>query len=208
MQLAKEQAESASSSQASATNVPWDKPFVRVLNTVKNKSPLRRPHMGRVVGAGQGRKHVYYGLAENKEARQERKSRETENLREELADLKESMPRLVDDTVANRVNELLPSVMQSISAYFAGGQKGPLPMISLGGSNSHNVAPPAGSARPPPAGSAPRENAPVILVTPAASNAGGREDSPAVPPSSPSVTCTPAPGPSTLAELDALTVIN
>ena len=120
-----------------------------------------------------------------------------------LDTLEASIPHRVGDTVVNKVNELMPTVMQSLAAYFAGGQQGPVPMISLGGSNSHNMAPRDESA--------PRENAPAVnnFVTPAVSNPRAREDSPLVAAaSSPSVTCTPIPGPSTLAELDALTVIN
>jgi hypothetical protein len=138
----------------------------------------------------------------NKEVREERKRRETQDLREELEDLKAEMPQLIDDAVGKRVNELMPTVLQSLTAWFAGGQQGPVPMISLGASNSHNVAP--------------AQNAPLILETPAANpapaanNAGAREDSPALimPASSPSVSCMPTRGPSTFAELDAITIIN
>jgi hypothetical protein len=68
-------------------------------------------------------------------------------------------------------------------------------VINLDGSNSYNVA-------------LWDERAHVILVTPSASNADAREESLVVVASGPSITCTPTTGPSTLAELDALTVIN
>ena len=182
------------------------------MNRVKNVDPLKRPHMGRVTGAGHGRKHANHGLAEpstkesRQEAREERKrqqNRDTEVLRNKLDTLEASIPQRVDDAVAKRVNELMPTVIESLAAYFAGDQQGPVPVISLGGSNSHNMAPREESA--------PRENAPVVtnFVTPAVSNPRAREDSPLVAvASSPSVTCMPIPGPSTLAELDALTVMN
>ena len=108
----------------------------------------------------------------------------------------------VDDQLAARVNELMPCMAETLKNYFAMGGQGPLPLISLAGSNSNNLV----VARDP--------NAPDVFVTPPASNAGAREDSPAMAPaSSPSITITPAPaaaaaGPSTFAELDALTVIN
>jgi len=176
--------------------------------------------MGRVIGAGTGRKHANYGLAypSTKESRQARKSRDKEEavvLRQQLADLQASIPQRVDaaveeklgQAVANKVNALMPTVVQSVVDYFASGGKGPAPMISLGGSNSYNVAPRDEGAQDE---GSPREDARLILVTPAANNAGAREDSLAMGvASSPSVTCTtPSPGPSTLAELDALTVIN
>jgi hypothetical protein len=100
--------------------------------------------------------------------------------------------------VATRVNEIIPDLVLSMKNYFAGGQKGPMPVISLGASNSDN-RPPTRHAQCTP-----------NLVTPPAGNVGAREDSPDLggPSTSPSVTCTPGLGPSTRAELDALTVIN
>ncbi|KAK1610161.1 hypothetical protein QYE76_033834 [Lolium multiflorum] len=70
-----------------------------------------------------------------------------------------------------------------------------MPNISLGASNSDN-RPPTRHAQCTP-----------NLVTPPAGNVGAREDSPDLggPSTSPSVTCTPGLGPSTRAELDALT---
>ena len=122
-------------------------------------------------------------------------SQETQELRSKLQIwLEARIDEKVDERVAHRVNELMPTVMSSVLQYLINGATGPLPMISLGASNSHTRAPP-------------NQNAPVLLVTPPARNVGAREDSPSQPASSPSVTHTPAPGPSTLAEHDALRVI-
>ena len=96
--------------------------------------------------------------------------------------------------MAHKLNELMPTVMESVIGYLVNGAKGPLPMIIVGASNLHNRVPQ-------------NQNAPVMLVTPPSGNGGAREETPSLPGSSPSVTHTPAPGPSTLAELDALTVI-
>ena len=74
-----------------------------------------------MVGAGLGRKHAHY-YPEAKEAREERKRRETQDLREELANLKADMPALIDDAVAKKVNELMPTVCQSLTAWIAGDQ--------------------------------------------------------------------------------------
>jgi hypothetical protein len=120
--------------------------------------------------------------------------------------MKVNMPGLIQDEVAKMVNAILPTMVQSIMNWIDGGRQGPFNMISLGASNSNNVAPDQNApimenpAANPNSG---REDAP------AANNAHGREDSSAVtvPCSSPSISCTPIRGPSTLAELDAITVI-
>ena len=121
-------------------------------------------------------------------------NQENEDLKARVADLEARM----DDKMAARFNEIVPSMAQSLAVYFANGGTGPLPTFSFGASNSNNLAPKQATA-------------PVVLVTPAAYNGGAREESPAASNggarSSPSISCTPALGPSTLAELDALTVI-
>lgn len=200
-------AESAgSSSQTSTGKVPWDNPYVRGINIAKEQPPLKRPHLGRVTGAGAGHKHSAYGLAEpsTKESRQAKKSQdtsETEALKRKIADLETNMERRVEEKTVAKVNEIMPDLAQRITAYIAGGQMGPLPLLSLGASNSDKEASRAQSE--------PQHDSHAATVTPEGSNtgAGRTEDSPAVAASSPSITCTPA-GPSTLAELDALTVIN
>jgi hypothetical protein len=63
LQLAEKQAKSASSSQTSMAKVPWDNPVIRGMNIVKEQPLLKRPHFGRVIGAGVGHKHTTYGLA-------------------------------------------------------------------------------------------------------------------------------------------------
>ena len=142
-----------------------------------------RPHMSRVVAAGGGHKHRFYGLtakAKN-EGRKDKKANETEALKAELDDIKTNMPMWLDDAVQMKLNKILPSMMDAQLRWLASNRTGPKPVISLGASN---MMPPQD------------ENA--ILETPAADNA--RADSG----SSPSVTCTPAHVPSTRAELDAL----
>ena len=159
MQFAEEPAESGSSSQTSTGKVPWDNPFIRGLNIVKEQAPLKRPNTARVPGAGGGRKHVDYGLdvPTTKESRQAEKDREHAALKENVAFLEATMDQRVeaavesrvqrevaskvDDAVASRVNEIIPAVVQGISGWFASGQTGPLPVISLGGSNSDNRSP-------------------------------------------------------------------
>jgi hypothetical protein len=108
--------------------------------------------------------------------------------------------RVMEKTVA-KVNEIMPDLAKRIAAYILGAQTGPLPLLSLGTSNSDKEAPQSQSE--------PQHDSYTATVTPEGSNTGvGRtEDSPAVAASSPSITCMPA-GSSMLAELNALTVIN
>ncbi|KAK1697981.1 hypothetical protein QYE76_014678 [Lolium multiflorum] len=206
------QCDEGSSSQASTGRVAWDKPLVRALNIVNEHSPTRRPHRGRVAGAGTGYKHGHYGLssADDKNARSERKQREAEEMRESiLAEVQAGLvPQLVPQLKATLVPEVKAEVAASVQAdfnalhaWYEGGKQGPPPkmqVVSFDGSNS--MAPP----------SAGNDN--VIMETPpAAGNVAGARDSPSMPGSSPSVTCTPAAacaGPSTLAELNALTALS
>jgi hypothetical protein len=139
-----------------------------------------------------------------KESRQAKKSQdtsETEALKRKIADLETNLERRVEEKTVVKVNEIMPNLAQRIAAYIVGGQTGPLPLLSLGVSNSDKEASRAQSE--------PQHDSPAATVTPEGSNtcAGRTEDSPAVAASSPSITCMPA-GPSTLAELDALMVIN
>jgi hypothetical protein len=115
--------------------------------------------------------------------------------------LETNIERRVEEKTVAKVNKIMPNLAQRIAAYISGGQTGPLPLLSLGASNLDKEASRAQSE--------PRHDSPAATVTPEGSNIGGgrMEDSPAVAASSPSITCTPT-GPSMLAELDALTVIN
>ncbi|KAK1693399.1 hypothetical protein QYE76_010096 [Lolium multiflorum] len=194
------QCDEGSSSQASTGRVAWDKPLIRALNIVNEHSPTRRPH---VAGAGTGYKHGHYGLssADDKNARSERKQREAEEMRESiLAEVQAGLvPQLVPQLKATLVPEVkvaasVQADFNALHAWYEGGKQGPkMQVVSFDGN----------SMAPPSAG-----NDNVIMETPpAAGNVAGARDSPSMPGSSPSVTCTPAAcaGPSTLAELNALT---
>ena len=159
LQTEEEAAESASSSQTSTAKCPWDEPLVRAINKAKELPLLTRLHVNRVPGVGGGRKHVNHGLAvemtkeEQRAARMEKKtqqsqehSRETQELRSKIHDLEASINEKVEEKVGERVahtvNEIMPTVMESMIQYLVNGGKGPLPLISLGASNSHTRAPP------------------------------------------------------------------
>jgi hypothetical protein len=96
----------------------------------------------------------------------------------------------VNAKLAERMNALWPTMVDTVAGYIAGGRQGPIPTISLHASNSTN-------------GASQAEVVPPMFVTLPAGNAGVRDDSPVVAASSPSVNGTPVPGgPSTLAVLD------
>jgi hypothetical protein len=122
---------------------------------------------------------------ESRQAKKRQDTSETEALKRKIADLETNMERRVEEKTVAKVNEIMPDLTQRIAAYIAGGQMGPLPLLSLGASNSDKEAPRAQSE--------PQHYSPTAIVTPEGSNtgAGRMEDSPTVAASSPSITCTP-----------------
>jgi hypothetical protein len=124
-----------------------------------------------------------------------------EALKRKITDLETNMERRVKEKTIAKFNEIMPNLAKRIAAYIVGGQTGPLPLLSLGASNSNKEVLRAQSE--------PQHDSHAATVTPEGSNtgAGCTEDSSAVAASSPSITCMPA-GPSMLAKLDALMVIN
>lgn len=176
------------------------------MNVVQNRPVTQQPYRGRVVGAGTGHRHSHY-YPETKLSREERKRLEAEQLKEELkSSVKESINMEIQDQVAKQVNAILPTLQASIVSWIDGGRKGPMPMISLGSSHSLNVGP---NVDAPAAAANPAANT-LTMENRAATKGALPEQSPvvSVPRSSPSVSCGHVYGPSTLAELDALTVIN
>jgi len=166
-----------------------------------DKPPTKRPHKGRVVGAGVGHKHSHH-YPEKKEDREERKRQETveiRKLKDSMTTTMESIPEQIKQQVAAQISVALLAQQQTLLAWDMGGRKGPMPLISSIDDSNSGVAPnqeaPATEA---PIADAPAMEAPAARQSPAVS----------VPRSSPSVSCAPALGPTPLAELNALTVIN
>jgi hypothetical protein len=161
----------------------------------KKKPMTRIPRKGHVRGAIMGRKHSSYFL-EDQKIQKERKWLEELDVRDELATTKAGIPGQIQDKVEN-LNAILPSMVQSIASWFEGGRQGSFLLISLGSSNSLNITMLI-------------TNVPV-MENPSATIAHGRiEDLSDITmsTSSPSISYMPACGPSTLAELNAITVIN
>jgi hypothetical protein len=97
-----------------------------------------------------------------------------EALKRKIADLETTMERRVEEKTVAKFNEIMPDLAQRITAYITGGQTGPLPLLSLGASNSDKEASRAQSE--------PQHDSHATTVTPEGSNtgAGHTEDSPAM----------------------------
>jgi hypothetical protein len=155
---------------------------------------LQPPYRGRIIGEGLGRRPSLY-FPESKEDRAKRKHQEDTDVKSQLA----KMPEMINDAVTKTIVALLPHLLTAYTEWVDGGKIGPSPLASFTESSSLNIS------------DLVQKNARVVESPPAASNpsAGTRDDeSPSctAPRSSPSVACTPVRGPSTLAELDAITV--
>ena len=119
-----------------------------------------------------------------------------------VKEVKATVPGLVQDEVANPLNAIMPTLVQSLKCYLEGGQQGPFNMPSFVASNSNNNRAPTMVF---PDANLSREN-----TTAAANNEVARGVSPATAHhSSPSIiSSTPVRGPTPLPELEALTVQN
>ena len=175
------------------------------MNKVQERPATQRPHKGRVVGAGVGHKHSHY-YPDTKEAREERKRQETLDINQRLDSVTSSIPEIVKQQVAEQVAAQFRATIgiqqQALIAWDRDGRKGPMPLLSIGDSNSINVAATDAPDMEAPAAAAPATDAPAMEV-PAEND---QLPTFSVPGSSPSVSCPPAVGPTPLAELNALTV--
>jgi hypothetical protein len=172
---------------------PWDNPFHKAMYKVM-EHPVSQPlHRGRIFGKGLGRKPSLY-FPKSKEDRAKRKKQEGTNVKTRLA----KMPDIINNVVTKTVMALLPHLITAYMKWVDTGKIGPSPLTSLTKSNSLNIL------------ELVQKNARVVESPPTASNpsVGRDDDSPAfiAPRSNPSIICMPVLGPSTLAELDAITV--
>ena len=146
-----------------------------------------------------------------------------EQVRQQVQHIVETQQRTqrqqVEDQVGNTLSSIIPTLVAGLDAWYRGGKKGPPPVPSFTGSNSHNVEPSVS----PQAATMVSLAAPT-LVAPAAPTLGppaapllqlhapvAADNTPpgTAPTSGHSISCTPAAGgASTLAELDAITVTN
>ena len=174
---------------------------------MKHKDKFSKPSSaGRVAGKGLSTKWSEYYNAGRKERKtsSESQEREVQELKAQVARIPEIVEEQVRDQLGATITAIMPTLLEGLQAWIAGGQQGPPPIPSFTGSNSHN-APAAPLVSPAEAALVSPASAPALELnapgcgknTPAGTSAA----------SGPSVTCTPAVGgASTLAELDAITV--
>ena len=174
---------------------------------MKNKDKLSKPtSAGRVAGKGLSTKWSEYYTAGRKERKTslESQEREVHELKAKVARISEIVEEQVRDQLGATITAIMPTLIEGLQAWIAGGQQGPPPIPNFTGSNSHN-APAAPLVSP----------AEAVLVAPASARAlelngprcGKNMPAGTSAASGPSVTYTPAVGgASTLAELDAITV--
>ena len=176
---------------------------------MKNKDKLEKPtSAGRVAGKGLSTKwSSYYNAGGRKEKKtsSESQAREVQELKAQVARIPEIVQEQVQQQLGATITAIVPSLIEGLQAWIAGGQQGPPPIPSFTASNSQNamagplVSPAEAALVSPASASALELNAPGCgNSTPAGISAT----------SGPSVTCTPAVGgASTLAELDAIITV-
>ena len=144
---------------SSARAGPWDTPFNRAMNKVKKVDPLsKKPSSaGRVVGFGGSTNWSEYYGKEDTRTRKARKTEEADNSAyvRGLEEKVNQIPQIVQDEVAKTMTSLLPTLLESLGNWHAGGRQGPCPIPSMVSSHSGTNA-------------APVTNVPAVLVTPAA----------------------------------------
>ena len=191
--LAAESDSSTQSTQSSA-KYKWDTPFNRAMNIMMGHPPGQRPQYGRVHGTGDGATWKYY-YSEDPEAKRQRKKFSQVTIDEKVARAMEKakaetkaeiIAACRDDMVA-AFTSLIPTVVTWVQQN-PNAPPSDFPMPSFTGSNSMNTAP---------------------IPVPSMATAPAPPPAPAPAPSShssPSSVSGLNVGPSTLAELDALTV--
>ena len=110
---------------------------------MKNKDKSSKPSSaGRVAGKGLSTKwSSYYNAGGRKERNTnlESQSREVEELKAKVARIPEMVQELVQHQVGGVITAIVPTLIEGLQAWIAGGQQGPPPIPSFTGSNSHNA---------------------------------------------------------------------
>ena len=110
---------------------------------MKNKDKLSKPtSAGRVAGKGLSTKwSSYYDTAGRKEKKtnSESQAREVQELRAQVARIPEIVQEQVQQQLGTTLTAIVPSLIQGLQAWIAGGQHGPPPVPSFTASNSHNA---------------------------------------------------------------------
>ncbi|XP_044974785.1 uncharacterized protein LOC123442724, partial [Hordeum vulgare subsp. vulgare] len=110
---------------------------------MKNKDKSSKPSSaGRVAGKGLSTKwSSYYNAGGRKERNTNlvSQSREVEELKAKVARIPEMVQELVQHQVGGVTTAIVPTLIEGLQAWIAGGQQGPPPIPSFTVSNSHNT---------------------------------------------------------------------
>ncbi|XP_073368073.1 uncharacterized protein [Aegilops tauschii subsp. strangulata] len=110
---------------------------------MKNKDKLSKPlSAGRVAGKGLSTKwSSYYNAGGRKEKKtsSESQSREVQELKAQVARIPESVQEQVQQQLGTTLTAIVPSLIEGLQAWIAGGQQGPPPVPSFMASKSHNA---------------------------------------------------------------------
>ena len=171
---------------------------------MKNKDKLEKPtSAGRVAGKGLSTKwSSYYNAGGRKEKKtsSESQAREVQELKAQVARIPEIVQEQVQQQLGATISAIVPTLIEGLSVWIAGGQQGPPPIPSFTASNSQNTmaGPLVSTAEAALVSRTPARDLNAPVCTPAGTSAA----------SGPSVNCTPAVGgASTLAELDAIITV-
>src|SRR3989337_2470846 len=110
---------------------------------MKNKDKLSKPSSaGRVAGKGLSMKWLEYYNTGRKERKTSSKSqeREVQELKAQVARIPEIVEEQVRDQLGATITAIVPTLIEGLQAWIAGGQQGPPPILSFTGSNSHNAS--------------------------------------------------------------------
>ena len=179
---------------------------------MKSKDKLTKPtSASRLAGKGLSTKWGSYytaGLRKEKKASSESQTCEVEALKAQVARIPDIVQEQVQQQLGTTLTAMVPTLIQGLTTWIAGGQQGPPPVPSITASNLHNA-----QAAPLVSLAAPLVSpAEAVFMSPVPAqalelNALGCTPAGTSPASGPSISCTPAVGgASTLAELDGITV--
>ena len=109
---------------------------------MKHKDKFSKPSSaGRVAGKGLSTKWSKYYNAGRKERKTSSESQEHEvqQLKAQVARIPEIVEEQVRDQLGATITAIVPTLIEGLQAWIAGGQQGPPPIPSFTGSNSRNA---------------------------------------------------------------------
>ena len=100
---------------------------------------------------------IYRWCAEGEKASSKSQMREVEALKAQVARIPELVQEQVEQQLGTKLNAMVPTLINGLTTWIAGGQQGPPPVPSFTASNSHSTqappvwqGPPAYFWQPPP----------------------------------------------------------